>query len=187
MLSESTARLVEHTAVARPRPKWCAIKGKDDPVPARRLLAIEPRQRPGRWHGIAPGRSALGDGRCRGHVGPRDRWPRWCGGRGGTAGHRQEPDGRVRPQRWRPAVGSRCFGRSANPTPATSLFSAVARLLRAAFGVADLDGEARPRSGAANKFRMPTRRICCCSMICSASPTPRCRCRRSTRTRVGAG
>lgn len=34
---------------------------------------------------------------------------------------------------------------------------------------------------------MPTRRICCCSMICSASPTTKSHCPRSIRTRAGAG
>lgn len=33
----------------------------------------------------------------------------------------------------------------------------------------------------------PTRRICCCSMICSASPTTKSHCPRSIRTRAGAG
>ena len=42
MLSESTAHLVEHTAVLADS-ELVSIKGKDDPVPARRLLAIEPR------------------------------------------------------------------------------------------------------------------------------------------------
>ena len=42
MLSESTAHLVEHTAVLADT-ELGSIKGKDDPVSARRLLAIEPR------------------------------------------------------------------------------------------------------------------------------------------------
>jgi class 3 adenylate cyclase len=42
MLSESTAHLVEHTAVLADT-ELVSIKGKDDPVSARRLLAIEPR------------------------------------------------------------------------------------------------------------------------------------------------
>ena len=41
MLSESTARLVEHNAVLSD-PEWVRIKGADEPVPARRLLAINP-------------------------------------------------------------------------------------------------------------------------------------------------
>ncbi|HEX3303205.1 MAG TPA: adenylate/guanylate cyclase domain-containing protein, partial [Thermomicrobiales bacterium] len=43
MLSESTARLVE-AAVVLEKPELVAIKGADDPVPARRLLAIGEHQ-----------------------------------------------------------------------------------------------------------------------------------------------
>ena len=39
MLSESTARLVEHTVMLG-EPEWMRIKGRDQPVSARRLLAI---------------------------------------------------------------------------------------------------------------------------------------------------
>src|SRR6516165_8001703 len=42
MLSESTARLVEHTVMLT-EPEWVHIKGADEPVSARRLLAIKPR------------------------------------------------------------------------------------------------------------------------------------------------
>src|SRR6201993_3149840 len=42
MLSESTARLVEHAAVLG-EPELVHIKGSDRPVPARRLVRIEPR------------------------------------------------------------------------------------------------------------------------------------------------
>ena len=92
MLSESTARLVEHT-VTLAEPEWVRIKGADEPVRARRLVAIGPRDGlVGRARG-EPGRSALGDGGPRGHGGAHDRWPRWCGECGGTAGHRQEPGG----------------------------------------------------------------------------------------------
>src|SRR5690349_16048874 len=45
MLSESTARLVEHTAILAP-PCWVQIKGTPDPVRAQRLLAIGPRRAP---------------------------------------------------------------------------------------------------------------------------------------------
>ena len=38
MLSESTARLVEHTVLLG-EPEWVRIKGADEPVRARRLLA----------------------------------------------------------------------------------------------------------------------------------------------------
>jgi hypothetical protein len=42
MLSESTARLVEHTVMLA-EPEWVRIKGADEPVRARRLVAISPR------------------------------------------------------------------------------------------------------------------------------------------------
>ncbi|MBE1549811.1 class 3 adenylate cyclase/RecA/RadA recombinase [Mycobacterium sp. OAS707] len=41
MLSESTARLVEHSVLLT-EPEWVRIKGADEPVRARRLLAISP-------------------------------------------------------------------------------------------------------------------------------------------------
>ena len=41
MLSESTAQLVEHTVMLAER-EWVHIKGADEPVPARRLVAIAP-------------------------------------------------------------------------------------------------------------------------------------------------
>src|SRR5262249_25956061 len=42
LLSESTARLVEDTVVLA-EPEWVRIKGADEPVRARRLVAVEPR------------------------------------------------------------------------------------------------------------------------------------------------
>ena len=42
MLSESTARLVEHTVMLA-EPEWVRIKGADQPVRARRLIGIGPR------------------------------------------------------------------------------------------------------------------------------------------------
>ena len=92
MLSESTARLVEHAAVLG-EPELVRIKGADEPVRARRLVAIGPRDGlVGRAEASLVGRgwemAAAG-----GHGGPGDRWPRWCGECGGTAGHRQEPGG----------------------------------------------------------------------------------------------
>jgi class 3 adenylate cyclase len=91
MLSESTARLVEHI-VALAEPEWVRIKGVAEPVRARAS-----GDRPAGWAGRArrgaPGRSALGGDGARGHGGARDRWPRWCRDCGGTAGHRQEPHG----------------------------------------------------------------------------------------------
>ena len=42
MLSESTARLVEHTMMLA-EPEWVRIKGADDPISARRLVGLGPR------------------------------------------------------------------------------------------------------------------------------------------------
>jgi class 3 adenylate cyclase len=42
MVSESTARLVEHTVMLA-EPEWVHIKGSDDPVRVQRLLSIDPR------------------------------------------------------------------------------------------------------------------------------------------------
>ena len=92
MLSESTARLVEHATVLG-EPEWVRIKGADEPVSARRLVAIGPRQ------GLVGRAEASLVGRRREMTaldatgGAHDRWPRWCGECGGTAGHRQVPGG----------------------------------------------------------------------------------------------
>ena len=59
MLSESTARLVEH-AVMLAEPEWVRIKGTDEPVRARRLVAIGPRDRLVGARRGEPGRSAAG-------------------------------------------------------------------------------------------------------------------------------
>src|SRR5262249_62027207 len=70
MLSESTARLVEHT-VRLAEPEWVRIKGADEPVRARGLVAIGPRD-------------GLGGGAGGSQVGRR--WERaGVGGRGGGA------------------------------------------------------------------------------------------------------
>src|SRR5215475_11633943 len=42
MLSDSTARLVEHNVMLT-EPEWVRVKGSDEPVQARRLLSIRPR------------------------------------------------------------------------------------------------------------------------------------------------
>ena len=92
MLSESTARLVEHI-VLLVEPERVRIKGADEPVRARRLVAIGPRDGlVGRAEASLVGRrwemAALDA-----IVDRMDRWPRWCGDCGRTAGHRQEPGG----------------------------------------------------------------------------------------------
>ena len=92
MLSESTARLVEHL-VTLAEPEWVRIKGVDEPVRARRLMGIGPRDgRLGRAEAGLVGRRwemAAIDAM----VDRAIAWPRWRRECGGTAGHRQEPGG----------------------------------------------------------------------------------------------
>src|SRR5829696_2435668 len=140
MLSESTARLVEHAAVLS-EPELVHIKGADEPVRARRLMAIGPRD------GVAGRAEASLVGR---------RWEmaaidamvdRTIGGRGGVVN----------------VVGAAGIGKSrvARETAALAAgrgvevlwafceshasdipFHAVRRLLRALSGIEDLDGDA---------------------------------------------
>jgi class 3 adenylate cyclase len=140
MLSESTARLVEHTVMLAD-PEWVRIKGADEPVCARRLVAIGPRDGPvGRAEASLVGR----------------RWEmaaldaiveRAIGGRGGVVSVVGPPGiGKSRVAR---EVAALAAGRGvevvwtfceshARDVP----FHAVTQLLRAGIGVVDLDGEA---------------------------------------------
>jgi hypothetical protein len=59
MLSESTARLVEHLAVLA-EPEWVRIKGADEPVCAWRLMAIGPL---GTYSGLVEIRTVAGPSR----------------------------------------------------------------------------------------------------------------------------
>ena len=185
MLSESTARLVEHTVMLA-EPEWVRIKGADEPVRARRLVAIGPRD------GLVGRAEASLVGR-RWEMAALDAMvERTIGGRGGVVNVVGPPGiGKSRVAREAAALAA---GRGVEvvwafcESHARDIpFHAVTRLLRAGTGVADLDGPSRPRPGPGTAFRMPTRRICCCWMICWASPTPMCRCPRSTRMRGGAG
>jgi hypothetical protein len=88
MLAESTARLVEHTVLLA-EPEWVHVNGADDPVRARQLLAISPRD------GLIGRAEASLVGR-RAEMAALDAMvDRAIGGRGGvgkcgrTAGHRQ--------------------------------------------------------------------------------------------------
>ena len=65
-------------------------------------------------------------------------------------------------------------------------FQVMTRLLGASTGVADLDGDAA-RVQVRAQFPDADPRICCCSTICWASPTPICRCPRSILMRGGGG
>jgi len=140
LLSESTARLVEHTVMLS-EPEWVRIKGADEPVLARRLLAIQPRHAPvGRTESSLVGR----------------RWEmaaveaileRTLGGRGGVVNVVGPPGiGKSRVAREAAALAT---GRGVEvvwafcESHASDIpFGVVTRLLRAGTGVADLDGEA---------------------------------------------
>jgi class 3 adenylate cyclase len=140
MLSESTARLVEHLAVLA-EPELVRIKGADEPVRARRLLAISPRNGEiGRVEAALVGRrwemaalDALLD--------------RAIGGRGGIVNVVGPPGiGKSRAAREAAALAAgrdvEVFWTFCESHTSDIPFQAVARLLRASTGVADLDGDA---------------------------------------------
>ncbi len=184
MLSESTARLVEHTVMLG-EPEQVRIKGAEEPVRARRLLAISPRDgRGGRTEASLVGRrwemaalDALAD--------------RTINARGGVVNVVGPPGiGKSRVAREAAGLaagrGVEVFWAFCESHAREVPFHAVTRLLRA--GTAWPTSTAKPPApGSGNSFRMPTRRICCCWMICWASPIPRWRCPPSTRMRGGAG
>ena len=140
MLSESTARLVEHTVMLA-EPEWVRIKGADEPVRARRLVAIGPRDGlVGRADASLVGRrwemaalDALAD--------------RVIGGRGGVVNVVGPPGiGKSRVAREAAALaagrGVEVFWVFCESHARDVPFHAVTRLLRAGSGVADLDGDA---------------------------------------------
>ena len=140
MLSESTARLVEHTVMLA-EPEWVRIKGRDQPVSARRLLAISARDGlVGRTEASLVGRrwemaalEAMVDGAI--------------GGRGGVVNVVGPPGiGKSRTAREAAAAaagrGVEVFWTFCESHAREVPFQVVAGLLRAGSGVADLDGEA---------------------------------------------
>ena len=140
MLSESTARLVEHVAVLADT-ELVKIKGKHNPVPARRLLGIGPRDgRVGRAEATLVGRNwemAALDATV----------DRAIGGRGGVVTVVGPPGiGKSRVTREAAAAavgrGVEVFWAFCESHARDVPFHAVTRLLRAGIGVADLDGEA---------------------------------------------
>ena len=140
MLSESTARLVEHTVVLA-EPEWVHIKGTDDPVSALRLLAINARD------GLVGRAEASLVGR---------RWEmaaldaivdRAIGGRGGVVNVIGPPGiGKSRVAREAAALaadrGLEVFWAFCESHARDVPFHAVTRLLRAGSGVAALQGQA---------------------------------------------
>jgi class 3 adenylate cyclase len=139
-LSESTARLVEHTVMLS-EPEWFRIKGADEPVRAHRLVAIGPRD------GLVGRAEASLVGR---------RWEmaaldalleRTIGGRGGVVGVVGPPGiGKSRVAREAAAAaaarGVEVFWTFCESHASDVSFHAVTRLLRAGSGVAGLDGDA---------------------------------------------
>ena len=140
MLSESTARLVEHTVMLA-EPEWVRIKGADEPVRARRLLAISPRD------GLVGRAEASLVGR-RWEMAALDAMvDRTIGGRGGVVNVVGPPGiGKCRVAREAAALaagrGVEVFWTFCESHARDIPFQVVARLLRAGSGVADLDGEA---------------------------------------------
>ncbi len=140
LLSESTARLVEH-AVTLTAPEWVRIKGSDEPVHARRLVAIRPRA------GLIDRAEANLVGR---------RWEmaaldaivdRAIGGRGGIVNVMGPPGiGKSRVAREAAALAAgrevEVFWAFCESHASDIPFQVVARLLRDSTGISDLDGEA---------------------------------------------
>ena len=172
MLSDSTARLVEGAAMLG-ESELVHIKGADEPVRARRLLSVAEGSARQACR-VESGGAALGVGRCRepcwiarsmGTV----RWSAWW-----VPWYRQEPYWCARSRRWPPLVASRCSPPIANRMPRHSL-SRVARLLRAATGVSDLDDPpARERYGPVPDAD-PEDLLLLDDLLGIADPTWRCR------------
>ena len=140
MLSESTARLVEHT-VTLAEPEWVRIKGADEPVCTRRLVAIGPRDgQVGRADAGLVGRGwemAAIDAMVE----------RTIGGRGGVVTVVGPPGiGKSRAAREAAALaasrGVEVFWAFCESHAGDIPFHVVAQMLRAGTGVADLDGDA---------------------------------------------
>ena len=140
MLSESTARLVEHTVMLA-EPEWVRIKGADEPVRARRLVAISPRDG-------QSGRAEAGLVGRRWEMAALDAMvERTIGGRGGVVNVVGPPGiGKSRAAREAAALaagrGVEVFWAFCESHAGDIPFHVVAQLLRAGTGVADLDGEA---------------------------------------------
>ncbi len=140
MLSESTARLVEH-AVTLGEPEWVRIKGADEPVSARRLVAIGPRD------GLVGRAEARLVGRRPEMAGLDAMVDQALGGRGGVVNVVGPPGiGKSRVAREAAALaasrGMEVLWAFCESHASDIPFHAVRRLLRAGTGVADLDGPA---------------------------------------------
>jgi class 3 adenylate cyclase len=139
MLSESTARLVEHAAVLADTER-VSIKGKNEPVPARRLLAIQPR------NGLVRRAEAGLVGRRWEMAALEEVLHRAIGGRGAEVNVVGAPGiGKSRTAREVAAAaayrGVGVFWAFCESHAREVPFHAVTRLLRARLGVAGVDGE----------------------------------------------
>src|SRR5271166_4878882 len=140
MLSESTARLVEHTVMLAD-PEWVRIKGRDEPVRARRLVAIGPRD------GLVGRADASLVGR-RWEMAALDAMvDRTNGGRGAVVNVVGPPGiGKSRAAREAAALaagrGVEVFWAFCESHAGDIPFHVVSQLLRAGTGVADLDSDA---------------------------------------------
>lgn len=136
-ISESTARLVEHTAVLSAT-ELVHIKGVAAAVPARRLMRIEPRR------GLI-GRESKLVGRRQEVAAVEDLLDRSINGRGGVIGVVGVPGiGKSRLVREAAAAGHGVdvFWTFCESHARDISFHVVTRLLRAAFGVSELGDEA---------------------------------------------
>ena len=140
MLSESTAQLVEHTVLLE-EPEWVRIKGADEPVCARRLLGIGPQD------GLVGRAEASLVGRGWEMAELEAMVGRTIGGRGGVVNIVGPPGiGKSRTAREAAALaggrGVEVFWTFCESHAGDIPFRVVAQLLRAALGVAHLDGDA---------------------------------------------
>src|ERR1700730_12995955 len=119
MLSESTARLVEHTVMLA-EPQWVRIKGAEQPVRARRLVAIGPR------NGLV-GRAEASLGGVVNVVGPPGIGKSRAAREAATLANER---------------GVEVFWAFCESHAGDIPFNVVAQLLRAGTGVADLDRDA---------------------------------------------
>ncbi len=140
MVSESTARLVEQTVMLED-PQWVRIKGADQPVPARRLMGIGPRD------GLARRTEASLVGRRWEMAALDAMMDRTIGGHGGVVNVVGPPGvGKSRTARETAALaagrGVEVFWAFCESHAGDIPFRVVAQLLRVRTGVADLDDEA---------------------------------------------
>ena len=140
VLSESTARLVEHS-VELAEPEWLRIKGSHEPVCTRRLLAISPRD------GMVGHAETSMVGRRWEMAALDEMMNRAIGGRGGVVNVVGPPGiGKSRVARELAALargrGVEAFWAFCESHASDIPFHVVAQLLRAGMGVADLDGQA---------------------------------------------